>query len=151
MESFSGSYLSLKNDDFALFRVIFQTKGKNHAIFSKKLWKMPILKNKYPPPQIVNFQAKANVLVRDTASFFDFHISAPTTAGNNFLRILKFPTDNIVTKIVAGFICALSNEEDCKCNWDMFFLYPLNLVILSFFRLDWFFVSFVRRIVVLRF
>ena len=100
---------------------------------------MLILKIKYsPPPKIVNFPAKTNVLVQNTSPFFDFRISEPTatTTGNNFLRILKFPTDNIVTKIVAGFICALSNEEDCKCNWDMFFSYPLNLVILSFFRLD---------------
>ena len=97
---------------------------------------MPSLKNKYPPPQIVNFQAKANVLVRDTASFFDFHISAPTTAGNNFLRILKFPTDNKVTKIVAKFIRAPSNEDECKRNWKMFFSYPLNLVILSRLSLD---------------
>ena len=95
---------------------------------------MPILKNKYPPPQIVNFPAKANVL-RDTAPFFDFHISAPTPAGNNFLRILKFPLDNIVTKIVAKFIRVLGNEDECKRNWNMFFSYRLSLVILSFFHL----------------
>ena len=74
------------------------------------------MKNKYPPLQIVNFQTKPNVLVRDTAPFFDFHISAPTTKGNNFLRILKFPTVNIVTKIVAKFIRASSNEDEHKCN-----------------------------------
>ena len=90
------------------------------------------------PPQIVKLQAKTNILVQNTSPFFDFHISAPTTTtqGNDFLRILKFLPDNIVTKIVAEFTCALSNEEDCKCDWNMFFSYPLNLFILSFFRLD---------------
>ena len=80
-------------------------------------------------------KAKANVLVRHTPPFFDFQISAPTD-GNNFLRILKFPMANIVTKIAAVSIRALSYKDESKRNWNMFFSYPLNLVLLLFFRLN---------------
>ena len=93
----SGSYLSLKSDEYVLFRVIFGAKRKKHVIFSNRH----------------HFRDKANVLVRDKSPFFDFQISASDgNTGNNFLRILKFPMVTIFTKIVAGFICGPNNEDD---------------------------------------
>ena len=72
----SGSYLSLKSDEYVLFRVIFGAKRKKHVIFSNRH----------------HFRDKANVLVRDKSPFFDFQISAcllKLQRGSSALLVMK--------------------------------------------------------------